>query len=113
MINLIIKALLFSKSHKAFKDKLPTVQALKVASYNLWLKQGPVGKLYNLMTWINQLDYLTQYFLRRQKDYTAKNPFKKYKVYHIIINNATQWLLTILYNQISPKAEGDSQGLIG
>ena len=49
VINLIIKALLFGKSHKAFKDELPAVQALKVASHNLWLKQGPVGKLYNLV----------------------------------------------------------------
>ena len=50
IINLIIKALLFSTSYKAFKDKLPRVQALNIASYNLWLKQGPVGKLYNLVT---------------------------------------------------------------
>ena len=90
VINLVVKALLFGKSHEAFEDELPTVQALKVASHNLWLKQGLVGKLYNLVTWINRSDYLTQSFLRRQKDYTVKNPSKKYKVYHIIVNNTTQ-----------------------
>ena len=50
VINLIVKALLFGKNHKAFEEELPDVQALEVASHNLWLKQGPVGKLYNLIT---------------------------------------------------------------
>jgi hypothetical protein len=92
VINLVVKAFLFGTGYEAFEDELPAVQALEVASHNLWLKQGPVGKLHNLVTWISRSDLLTQSFLRRQKDYAEKNPSRPYKVYHLVVDNATRWL---------------------
>ena len=92
VINLIVKALLFGKGYEALEDDLLYDESLEAASHNLWLKQGPVGKLHNLVTWINRSDALTQSFLRRQKDYADKHPSMHFKVLHIVVDNATRWL---------------------
>jgi hypothetical protein len=56
IINLAVKASLFGKNYQLFKDKIRPVQALKVFTHRLWQKTGPVGKLHNLLTWINRSD---------------------------------------------------------
>ena len=92
IINLVVKALLFGKNYQAFEEDIPTVQSFEIARHKLWQKTGPVGKLHNLVTWINRSNTLTQAFLQLQKDYNNKNPSKPIKVLHLVSDNATRWL---------------------
>jgi hypothetical protein len=92
IINLVVKAFLFGKNHQVFEDETPAVQALEVATHRLWQKTGPVGKLHNLVTWINRSDSLTQALLKLQRDYNEDNPSGRIKVLRLVSNSATRWL---------------------
>jgi hypothetical protein len=88
----LVKAFLFRKNHQVFEDEIPAVQALEVATHKLWQKTGPVGKLLNLVTWINRSDALTQALLRLQRDCNENKPSRRIKVLRLVSDNATHWL---------------------
>ena len=92
IINLIVKAFLFGEDTDAInKDSNEDID-VAMASHRLWQRQGPVGKLHNLVTWISRSDHLTQAFLRLQRLYNDNNPGNRVKVVHLVPDNATRWL---------------------
>jgi hypothetical protein len=92
IINLVVKALLFGNNHQAFEEEIPNVQALDVAAHKLWQNTGPVGKLHNLVIWINRSSNLTHDLLNRQRLYNENNPSTPVQILRLVSDNATRWL---------------------
>ena len=63
IINLIVKAFLFREDADAINEDSNEDINIAMALHRLWQRQGPVGKLHNLVTWINRSACLTQAFL--------------------------------------------------
>jgi hypothetical protein len=93
IINLVvkafIKAFLFGKNHQVCKEEVLTVQELEAATYKLGQNTRLVSKLYNLVTWINRSDALTQALLKLQRDYNENNPSRRIKVLRLVSDNVT------------------------
>lgn len=95
ILNLAAKAILFGKNVEAFEQQLSGAEALSDAEHQLWRKNGPVGKLHNLVAAINRSDILT-YLLdnlqQRDIDASDEPTVKSKKPLRVVIDNDTRWL---------------------
>jgi hypothetical protein len=95
ILNLAAKAILFGKNVEAFEQQLSGAEALSDAEHQLWRKNGPVGKLHNLVAAINRSDILT-YLLDnlqlRDIDTSDEPTVKSKKPLRVVIDNDTRWL---------------------
>src|SRR2546430_197205 len=64
IINLVVKALLFGKGISKFLRELGAVR--DADTFKLWRTKGPIGKLHNIVKYINRSDQRRQEFLKDQ-----------------------------------------------
>ena len=84
IINLVVKALLFGTNLSAFEKDLD--RASDHEAFDLWRKQGAIGRLHNLVTYISRSDQRTRNFIAVQK---ALSPSKK--ALHLVKDIGVKW----------------------
>jgi hypothetical protein len=82
ILHLVVKALLFIKDSNTLED-------LDADDFTEWTKRGPVGKLHNLVVWVNRSNKATA-ILRKLQD---EDPDKSYPgTLDVVLDNGTRWL---------------------
>jgi hypothetical protein len=82
VLHLVATAMLFVHDTKALEDLDPD-------DFDEWTKRGPVGKLHNLVVWINRSNKATVILRRLQDD----DPDKNYPgTLDVVLDNCTRWL---------------------
>ncbi|PNP85338.1 hypothetical protein FNYG_01328 [Fusarium nygamai] len=82
ILHLVAKALLFIKDSNTLED-------LDADDFAEWTKRGPVGKLHNLVVWVNRSNKATA-ILRKLQD---EDPDKSYPgTLDVVLDNSTRWL---------------------
>ncbi|OBS17634.1 hypothetical protein FPOA_26234 [Fusarium poae] len=82
ILHLVAKALLFIKDSNTLED-------LDADDFTEWTKRGPVGKLHNLVVWVNRSNKATA-ILRKIQD---EDPDKSYPgTLDVVLDNGTRWL---------------------
>lgn len=71
IINLVVKAMLFGKGIGKFLRELGAVK--DADTFKLWRTRGPIGKLHNIVKYINRSDQRRQEFLKEQATVTLPN----------------------------------------
>jgi hypothetical protein len=71
IINLIARQILFGDDPDAFETGVSMAQDPKVELL-LWWRQGPVGKLHNIVIWISRSSQRVQRFLKLQTLYSVR-----------------------------------------
>jgi hypothetical protein len=96
VINLVAQECLFGSDVEAFEEELTNVTAEEL-ELRQWRKRGPIGKLHNLIRYINhstkRRDLLrsiqgAQYYCRQD---SANPPTEPLKYYDLIRDNHTRW----------------------
>ncbi|KAF4334761.1 AC9 transposase [Fusarium beomiforme] len=98
ILNLAVKALLFSHNSEAFEDDIQGNKTLDAKAHGLWRWKGPVRKLYNLIFWIHRLDSLTNLLRSLQLTAYSKSDdpvVRAKKPLDVIIDVVTCWLSTL------------------
>ena len=88
IINLITKALLFGKGVGKFQKEL--LGASDDATFDLWRRNGPIGKLHNTVTYINRSDSRRQEFGRCQVS-SAPTEEESIFEYQLIKDGGIRW----------------------
>jgi hypothetical protein len=82
VLHLVATAMLFVHDTQALEDLDPD-------DFDEWTKRGPVGKLHNLVVWINRSNKATVILRRLQDD----DPDKNYPgTLDVVLDNCTRWL---------------------
>ncbi|KAF6515782.1 hypothetical protein HZS61_004523 [Fusarium oxysporum f. sp. conglutinans] len=82
VLHLVATAMLFVHDTQALEDLDPD-------DFDEWTKRGPVGKLHNLVVWINRSNKATVILRRVQDD----DPYKNYPgTLDVVLDNCTRWL---------------------
>ncbi|KAG7416674.1 hypothetical protein Forpi1262_v015182 [Fusarium oxysporum f. sp. raphani] len=82
VLHLVATAMLFVHDTQALED-------LDLDDFDEWTKRGPVGKLHNLVVWINRSNKATVILRRLQDD----DPDKNYPgTLDVVLDNCTRWL---------------------
>ena len=95
ILNLSAKLLLFGNEQQSVNSFVETPDQLTEAEYDLWRKEGPVGKLRILVIAIDSSDRLTDLFARLQANdiSTAQTVCdRSKKPLHVVKDNQTRWL---------------------
>jgi hypothetical protein len=80
------KSLIIGNDPNAFEEQLDGTSPINYADYQLWRKQGPIGKLHNLVVDVRNVHKLHYGFLKIQKEVGITSPLR------LIIDNDTRWL---------------------
>jgi hypothetical protein len=86
IINLIVKALLFSEGVSKFEWEL--CGAGDKDQFRLWVKKGPIGRLHNIVTYINQSDQCRQEFFGHQAEVAEDNEIFYYQ---LLVDGGVHW----------------------
>jgi hAT family C-terminal dimerisation region len=83
ILHLVAKALLSINDGDAFEEDLDP------DDFSEWIKRGPVGRLHNLVVWVNRSNKVTGILRKLQED----DPDKNYPgTLDVILDNDTRWL---------------------
>ncbi|KAF5236049.1 hypothetical protein FANTH_11424 [Fusarium anthophilum] len=82
ILHLVAKALLFIKDSNTLED-------LDADDFAEWTKRGPVGKLHNLVVWVNRSNKAAAILRKLQ----GEDPDKSYPgTLDVVLDNSTRWL---------------------
>lgn len=84
IINLIARQILFGDDPEAFEAEASMAPDAKMELL-LWRRQGPVGKLHNIVVWISRSSQRVQRFLKLQTLYSDDVPL------HLVVDVVTRW----------------------
>jgi hypothetical protein len=84
IINLIARQILFGDDPDAFETGVEMAQDPKMELL-LWRRQGPVGKLHNIVIWISRSSQRVQRFLKLQTLYSDDLAL------HLVVDVTTRW----------------------
>ena len=94
IINLVAKALLFGNDVEAFEAEVEVPKEL-IDEYKLWKDRGPIGKIHNIVTYIEWNDQRGSQFRKFQEMEVPTIDGKK-RILHLIKDNDTRWNSTFL-----------------
>lgn len=93
IINLVAHQLLFGEDPESFEESLITVTAEEVELRN-WRRRGPIGKLHNLIRYINHSTQRRDAFAQAQRDRPDAlrgERLQSQETYELIRDNLTRW----------------------
>lgn len=91
VFNLVAQAILFGDGANAFEEDLVDKSSEEVKLIQ-WRKKGPIGKLHNIVFWINRSGYLSERFEQLQRVFIAPTrPDGKAETYELVRDVETRW----------------------
>jgi hypothetical protein len=91
IFNLVAQAALFGKDNDAFVQEIGDV-SLEEQKLLQWRKKGPIGKLHNVVYWINRSTQRSERFEQLQRELiTPIRPDGKKETYELIKDVETRW----------------------
>ena len=91
IFNLVGQAALFGSDSEAFSEAVETA-TLEELEHQYWRKKGPIGKLHNIVYWINRSPQRCERFEALQKELIAPvRPDGKKEVYDLVKDVETRW----------------------
>lgn len=89
IINLVVRQILFGKEADALENDCAQPKEL-LAELLLWRKKGPIGKLHNIVHWIQRSNLVYQRLHQLQRNEQALTG-ENGPTYEVIEDNATRW----------------------
>ena len=91
IFNLVGQAALFGSDSEAFAEAIETA-TLEELEHEYWRKKGPIGRLHNIVYWINRSPQRCERFEELQRVLVAPvEPSDKKEVYELIKDVETRW----------------------
>lgn len=91
IFNLVGQAALFGNDHQVFSNDVTAIE-LEEQQLTLWRRRGPIGKLHNVIHWINRSPQRHGRFISLQKQLIAPiRPDGKKEAYQLITDVTTRW----------------------
>jgi hypothetical protein len=94
VINLVAHKVLFGTDAEAFEQELEGTVTTEMVELNSWRKKGPIGKLHNLIRYINHSPNRRDVFLGLQPavaDPLRDHPESQKEPLHLIRDDLTRW----------------------
>ncbi len=91
IFNLVGQSALFGRTQQLFSDEIEHME-LEEQQLTLWRRKGPIGKLHNVVHWINRSPKRCERFMDYQKELIAPTrPVDKKESYQLITDVTTRW----------------------